>query len=655
MSSAAPSDAGSAAAGGGGGGGGGGLSGGGETPVESVRFSAVATDYNDLPTFPSRPSYKEFHSSLDLSTQCVVFEGAPQDPHKPSSVPIYQTATFVQPSSTEFGAYDYTRSGNPTRTALEKQVAMLEGAHAAFAFGSGMAALAAVTRLLKVGDELRVGEDIYGGMHRLVSRVTGALHGVRVTFVDTTDLAKVRAAITPATRMLHMETPSNPMMRITDVRALAALLRGDGRPGSRAPILLSIDSTMMSPILQRPISLGADIVVHSATKFFGGHSDVMGGLVCLRDADLSKRIAFFQNAEGSGLDPQSCWLFMRGIKTLALRVERAQETAMEVARFLAGHARVKRLYFPGMPPRAGDDAAATARCLRDNDVHRSQSRGSGCVMSFETGEVAISRRFIDSLRIFKLTVSFGSVNSLCEMPCMLSHASIPADQRTLPDDLVRLSIGIESASDIIADISQAFELAQHPHVVNVRSVRRRDTQDEKELFRLASLAAAAAAAAGAETPAGAVGAAGAVGGATPLAAGAIAATLEDAAAVSRGEVRKLQDVVRFLKERLAESEEYAADVRARLESGAKAWAGAGAPGGPFAGAGGARGPSGGGRTPTAATVPAAAPVAAAAAAPAASPASMLPSSLIGGASLVVACALAAAVVSAGVSALSRKR
>ena len=386
-----------------------------EAPVESVRFSAVSAGvYNDLPTFPSRPSYKEFHSALDLSTQCVVFEGAPQDPHKPSSVPIYQTATFVQPSSTEFGAYDYTRSGNPTRTALEKQVAMLEGAHAAFAFGSGMAALAAVTRLLRVGDELLVGEDIYGGMHRLVSRVTGALHGVRVTFVDTTDLTKVRAAITPATRMLHMETPSNPMMRITDVRALAALLRGDGR--QRAPILLSIDSTMMSPILQRPIALGADIVVHSATKFFGGHSDVMGGLVCLRDADLSKRIAFFQNAEGSGLDPQSCWLFMRGIKTLALRVERAQETAMEVARFLAGHACVKRLYFPGMPPRAGDNPAAAARCLRDNDVHRSQSRGSGCVMSFETGEVAISRRFIDSLRIFKLTVSFGSVNSLCEMP-----------------------------------------------------------------------------------------------------------------------------------------------------------------------------------------------------------------------------------------------
>ena len=235
-------------------------------------------------------------------------------------MPIYQTATFVQPSSTEFGAYDYTRSGNPTRTALEKQVAMLEGAHAAFAFGSGTAALAAVTRLLRAGDELLVGEDIYGGMHRLVSRVTSALHGVRVTFVDTTDLERVRAAIGPQTRMLHMETPSNPLMRITDVRALAQLLAGgagSGRAaGAQQPVLLSIDSTMMSPILQRPLTLGADIVVHSATKFFGGHSDVMGGLVCLRDASTAKQIGFYQNAEGSGLDPQS-WRVHQALHRLA--------------------------------------------------------------------------------------------------------------------------------------------------------------------------------------------------------------------------------------------------------------------------------------------------------------------------------------------------
>jgi cystathionine beta-lyase len=435
---------------------------------ESMRF-AVAADadsYNDLPTYPVRPSYKEFHSQLKIQTQCVVFEGAPRDPHKPSAVPIYATATFVQPSATEFGAYDYTRSGNPTRTALEKQVAMLEGAHAAFAFGSGMAALAAVTRLLKAGDELIVGDDIYGGMHRLVSRVTGALHGVKVKFVDTTDLDTVRAALTPSTRMLHMESPTNPMMRITDVRRLASILHDAG-------VLLSIDSTMMSPILQRPLYLGADIVVHSATKFFGGHSDVMGGLVCLRDEELSKRIAFFQNAEGSGMEPFSCWLFLRGIKTLALRVERAQANAQLVAEYLSHQAAAKQLFYPGIKPKD-----LSSRAGRDYAIHFSQASGAGCVMSFTTGSVAVSRRLIDALRIFKLTVSFGSVNSLCEMPCVMSHASIPADKRRLPDDLIRLSIGIEEPEDLIADIAQAFELAIHPLVTNVRSVQRKDSAEE---------------------------------------------------------------------------------------------------------------------------------------------------------------------------------
>ena len=443
----------------------------------SVRYDATGvTDRDELPTYPSRPSYKEFHSALSQDTMCVVFEGAPHDPHKPASVPIYQTATFVQPSASEFGSYDYTRSGNPTRTALEKHVAMLEGAHTAFAFGSGMAALAAVTRLLRAGDELLVGEDIYGGMHRLVSRVTSALHGIVVRFVDTTDLGAVEAALTPRTRMLHFETPSNPLMRISDIRGLHRLLAPRG-------VLLSIDSTMMSPILQRPLGLGADIVVHSATKFFGGHSDVMGGLVCLKDEDLSKRIAFFQNAEGNGLDPNSCWLFLRGIKTLALRVERAQASAGRVAAYLASHALIKDVYYPGHSSggsggaRGSSGAAAAAEAA----LHASQASGAGCVLSFTTGNMAISRRIIDALRIFKLTVSFGSVSSLCEMPCFLSHASIPAHLRKLPDDLIRLSVGIENPVDLLHDLEQALELAVHPHVTNVRSVRRRDTADAAAL------------------------------------------------------------------------------------------------------------------------------------------------------------------------------
>lgn len=202
--------------------------------LEQVRFDAAVMRADELPTFPMRPSYREFHSALRRSTQCVVFDGCPRDPHKPASTPIYQTATFVQPSSTEFGPYDYTRSGNPTRTALEKHVAMLEGAHAALAFSSGMAALVAVTRLLRAGDELLLGDDVYGGMHRLVTKVSHALHGINIRFVDTTDLSVVAAALTPSTRMLHMETPSNPMMRITDIAPLAELLHSRG-------VLLSVD------------------------------------------------------------------------------------------------------------------------------------------------------------------------------------------------------------------------------------------------------------------------------------------------------------------------------------------------------------------------------------------------------------------------------
>ena len=460
------------------------------------RFSALlppGADYNELPTYPSRPSYKGLTSSLSLRTLCVVSDGARGggDRFAPASVPIYATATFVQPSASEFGPFDYSRSGNPTRTALERQAAMLEGAHAAFAFTSGMAALSTLTRLLRTGDELLVGSDIYGGMHRLVSRVATALHGVRVRFVDTSaGPAAVEAALSPTTRMVHIETPSNPLMRITDVRALAALLRPRG-------VLFSVDSTMMPPVLSRPLALGADLVVHSATKFWGGHSDVMGGLLCANDPALCQRIAFFQNAEGTGLDPFSCWLFLRGIKTMALRVERAQDNARAVAAYLAGHTAVTHVYFPGALPAGAANTAASVDATQQAALHASQAAGPGVVMSFTTGSVELSRRIIDSLRIFKLTVSFGSVTSLCEMPCTGSHASIPAELRKIPEDLIRLSVGIEDIDDLLHDLHQAFELATHPHVPNVRSVRRRDTEDDGA-FALTTTSASGEAAAEAE-------------------------------------------------------------------------------------------------------------------------------------------------------------
>jgi len=217
----------------------------------------------------------------------------------------------------------------------------------------------------------------------------------------------------------------------------------------RHNILLSIDSTMMSPYLMRPLQLGADIVVHSATKFFGGHADAMGGFVCVSDESLAQKIAFFQNAEGTALAPFDCWLFLRGIKTMGLRVERSQSNAIQIAQILAKHEQVSGVYFAGLK--------------KDNDpsydIHKAQAEGPGCVISFTTGSLQLSKRFIDACRIFKLTVSFGSCNSLCEMPCTMSHASVDADKRTLPEDLVRLSVGIEDVRDLIEDIEQAFEMA----------------------------------------------------------------------------------------------------------------------------------------------------------------------------------------------------
>eukprot|EP00743_Colponemidia_sp_Colp-15_P003459 GILK01003735.1.p1 GENE.GILK01003735.1~~GILK01003735.1.p1 ORF type:complete len:455 (-),score=51.20 GILK01003735.1:64-1428(-) len=414
-----------------------------------VTFDALhpGVEYNTLPTYPARPSYREFEHSLRKASQVVAFDGCPHDPHHPASVPIYQTATFVQPSSTEFGAYDYTRSGNPTRTALETQLAMLEMAHAAFAFTSGMAALNTVMRLASSGEQVLIGDDIYGGVYRLVTKVSSTC-GIIPSFVDTTDISKVRAALNPAVKLLHIETPSNPLMRISDIRAIAKVVHEHG-------VLLSVDSTMMNPYLQNPLELGADIVVHSGTKFLSGHSDTMCGVVIVAREDLAKRIAFLQNAEGTALAPFDCWLLLRGIKTLAIRTERAQENALKIAQFLSEQPQVTRVFYAGLAPRSADDYEAS----KAYSLHMSQARGGSSVISFTTGDVKLSRDVVDGCRLFKITVSFGSCNSLIEMPCVLSHASIPAEMRTLPDDLIRLSIGIEDVRDLLQDLKSAFAVA----------------------------------------------------------------------------------------------------------------------------------------------------------------------------------------------------
>ena len=377
---------------------------------------------------------------MKLDTRLVHFNPAPDDPFRPVATPIYQTATFEQESALEFSRYDYSRSGNPTRTVLEELLADLEGAHRAFCFSSGLAAIAAVTRLLRPGDELVAGDDLYGGTCRLFSRILNR-SGITVRYARGHRAEDFRREIGPRTRLVHIESPTNPLLKIVDIAAIANLAHEQGA-------LLCVDNTLMSPYLQNPLALGADVVVHSATKFLSGHSDVTAGVVAVRDEALAEEIYFIQNAEGATLGPFDCYLLLRGVKTLGLRVDRQQSNARRIAEFLAGHPAVQRVSYPGLA-----DAAEAA-------IHRRQARGDGSVVCFETGSVETSRHIVEATRIFAITVSFGSVNSSISLPTRMSHASVPpqvASNHRLPSDLVRLSVGIEDPEDLIADLSNALK------------------------------------------------------------------------------------------------------------------------------------------------------------------------------------------------------
>ncbi|XP_057771588.1 cystathionine beta-lyase, chloroplastic-like isoform X2 [Salvia miltiorrhiza] len=359
------------------------------------------------------------------------------DPYEALSTPLYQTATFKQPSATEPGTYDYTRSGNPTRDTLERLLAKLDKADRALCFTSGMAALAAVTHL--VGDEIVSGDDMYGGSDRLLSQVTPK-SGIVVKRVDTTNLEEVASAITPRTKLVWLESPTNPRQQISDLRKIAELAHARGA-------LVLVDNSIMSPVLSQPLELGADIVMHSATKFIAGHSDLMAGVLAIKGESLAKDLYFLQNAEGSGLAPFDCWLCLRGIKTMALRVEKQQENAQKIAEFLTSHPRVKKVHYAGLPNHPG------------RSLHYSQAKGAGSVLSFLTGSLALSKHVVETTKYFSITVSFGSVKSLISLPCFMSHASIPAavrEARGLTEDLVRISVGIEDADDLIADLEHAL-------------------------------------------------------------------------------------------------------------------------------------------------------------------------------------------------------
>eukprot|EP00796_Vickermania_ingenoplastis_P000237 gene238-116_t len=408
------------------------------------------SNYNDLPTYPVRPHFDK--ATANPATKVVIFDGCPNDPNHPSSMPIYQTSTFVQPAIGEFGPYDYSRSGNPTRTAAETLLADLEGATAAFAFSSGMAALQTLLTTLQAGDAIVTGSDLYGGMHRLLTRVTANL-GVEVCFINTWDLDAVRQIFVEKKniRLVHLESPTNPLMRVIDIRAVCEIAHAHN-------CRVSIDSTIMSPMRCTPIALGCDYVVHSGTKFLAGHSDIMCGVVCAKTEEEAKRIAFLQNSQGNALAPFDCWLLLRGLKTMSIRVDRQEMNAMAVAFFLARQTHfIKKLNYVGLDPSVFPDISGLTK--EEYDRHRAQSRGPSSLLSFETGDVEVSQRFVQACKLFKLTVSFGSCNSLVEMPCLLSHASIPAAERTLPDDLVRLSIGIEQIEDLLADLRQAIDEA----------------------------------------------------------------------------------------------------------------------------------------------------------------------------------------------------
>ena len=375
---------------------------------------------------------------MKTSTRCVQL-GRGNDVHGAFVPPIYQTATFEQPTATEFGEYDYTRSGNPTRSVLEQQLANLEDAKFACAFASGMAALTALTRLVRPGEEIIAGADLYGGTVRLLESIS-ANQNVTVRYVDTSDVESVRRAASLRTRLILVETPSNPSFRITDIRQVAAVAHS-------VNAYLAVDNSMLSPIFQRPLNIGADIVLHSATKFLYGHSDVTAGAVITNNSRIHEAIAFQQNAEGAGLSPFEAWLLLRGLKTLALRVERQNQSARKIAEFLEIHPSISRVFYPGLKSHEG------------HDVHRHQADGNGAVLSFTTNDPEYSARIVEATKLFRIAVSFGSVGSTISLPCHMSHASIPLglrDQLGPPADLVRLSVGIEDVDDLIEDLSQAL-------------------------------------------------------------------------------------------------------------------------------------------------------------------------------------------------------
>lgn len=383
------------------------------------------------------------HPALAPAT-LAVHAGATPDPLAGAVMPpIYQTSTYIQEGLGRHKGYEYARTQNPTRAAWERAVATLEGAEHGFAFASGLAALDAVLKLLQSGDHVISGENIYGGSHRLMEQIYRRL-GITFTFVDMRDVANIERAITPATRLIFCETPTNPMMRLTDLSAVGDLAAAHG-------YLYVVDNTFATPIFQRPLAAGASIVLHSTTKYLNGHSDMVGGMLVTSRADLAERLAFIQNAAGGVPGPMDCWLALRGVKTLPLRMRQHDANGRKIAGWLRGRPGIKHLYYPGLDDNPQYELAAR------------QMSGFGGMISFDVGDPALARRLVERTRIFALAESLGGVESLIGHPASMTHASVPLAMRTemgLTDSLVRLSCGIEDADDLIADLEQALGAAR---------------------------------------------------------------------------------------------------------------------------------------------------------------------------------------------------
>lgn len=353
--------------------------------------------------------------------------------------PIYQTSTYVQDGLGRHKGFEYARTRNPTRDALERNIAALEGAPHGFAFASGLAATDAVLKLLDAGQHVICGENVYGGTHRIMTKVFERL-GLTFSFVDTRDPGRIEAAITGATRMIYVETPTNPMMHLTDLAAVGALARDRG-------LLLAVDNTFATPVFQRPLELGAEIVLHSTTKYLNGHSDMVGGVVLTTRDDIAERLGFLQNAVGAVPGPLDCWLALRGTKTLHLRMERHDRNGRQIAGWLAADPRVQRIYYPGLPSHPQHALACR------------QMHGFGGMISLDVGSLERAREVVERTRIFALAESLGGVESLIGHPASMTHASVPKEMRErmgLTDGLVRLSVGIEDVDDLMGDLDQAL-------------------------------------------------------------------------------------------------------------------------------------------------------------------------------------------------------